>query len=59
MILQRQIVDDSGMGYSNNVLCAQCKCDDVRTDPADFDSLPGRIFTDGDAARPNTEPLQP
>jgi hypothetical protein len=31
----------------------------VRTDPADFDSLPGQIFTDGDAARPDAEPLQP
>jgi len=31
----------------------------VRTDAADFDSLPGQIFTDGDAARPDAEPLQP
>jgi hypothetical protein len=31
----------------------------VRTDSADFDSLPGQIFTDGDAARPDAEPLQP
>jgi hypothetical protein len=31
----------------------------VRTDATDFDSLPGQIFTDGDAARSDTEPLQP
>jgi len=31
----------------------------VRTEPADYDSLPGQVFADGNAARPNAEPLQP
>jgi hypothetical protein len=31
----------------------------VRTEPADYDSLPGQVFNDGDAARPDAEPLQP
>jgi len=31
----------------------------VRTDPADFDSLLGQVFTDGVAVRPDAEPLQP
>jgi hypothetical protein len=31
----------------------------VRTEPADYDSSPGQVFTDGDAARPDAEPLQP
>ena len=31
----------------------------VRTEPVDYDSLPGQVFTDGDAARPDAEPLQP
>ena len=31
----------------------------VRTEPADYDSLPGQVFTDGDAAPPDAEPLQP
>jgi hypothetical protein len=31
----------------------------VRTEPADYDSLPGQVFADGNAARPDAEPLQP
>lgn len=31
----------------------------VRTEPADYDSFPGQVFNDGEAARPNAEPLQP
>jgi hypothetical protein len=31
----------------------------VHTDPADYDTLPGQVFTDSDAARPDAEPLQP
>jgi hypothetical protein len=31
----------------------------VHTDPADYDTLPGQVFTDGSAARPGAEPLQP
>jgi hypothetical protein len=40
MILQRRIGDAAGIGYSNTVLCARCKCHDGNVTAAAIGAAP-------------------